>query len=292
MQKTNLSIQLADQIREFIRAEDAPKGARLIERKLAEHLRVSRSPVRSALQLLAEEGIVGVHESGGYVVLAPRKARPRAPSASSGEDDIYYRIAADRLEGRIPDRITENELLRRYEITRPQLISLLRRISGEGWIERLPGHGWAFSPMLTSNDTYEDSYRFRLLIEPAAILEPRFELDRASLEDCRVQQQRLADGDIWRVSSARLFDLNSGFHETIMACSRNTFFIDGLRRINKVRRLIEYRQRLNRERAIVRCREHVELIDLLLAGKREEASAFLHRHLASVGPEKVASRTE
>ncbi len=50
-------------------------------------------------------------------------------------------------------------------------ITLSSRIANEGWIERLPGHGWSFLPMLKSMQSYQDSYRFRLAIEPAAIPE-------------------------------------------------------------------------------------------------------------------------
>ena len=287
LQPTPLTSQLATRIADYIRAEQAPKGTRLVERKLAEHLRVSRSPVRSALRLLAEDGIVGVTDGGGFVVVDPRRAPAARLAGEQVDEDAYLSIARDRLTGDLPDKVTENFLIRRYSLTKATLAVVLRRISGEGWIERLPGHGWMFSPMLTSMRSYEDSYRFRMVIEPAAILEPNFVLDRAGLEECRAQQQKLADGGIWRISNAKLFDLNSHLHETIIACSRNAFFSEGLSRINKVRRLIEYRQTLDRKRALVRCHEHLELIELLLAGKNDRAAQFMFRHLSTVSVEKV-----
>jgi DNA-binding GntR family transcriptional regulator len=181
-------------------------------------------------------------------------------------------------------------MLRRYGLTGARLARILRRISNEGWIERLPGHGWAFLPVLTSLEAYEDSYRFRLLIEPAAILEPRFTLNRTALERSREQQQWLVDGRIWQVSDAKLFELNSGMHQAIIECCQNSFFIDALRRIDRVRRLVEYRQTLNRHSAIDRCREHIELLDLLLAEKRVEASEFMRRHLAELSTIKPRAR--
>ncbi|MFE2282305.1 hypothetical protein ACFXAE_34760 [Streptomyces sp. NPDC059454] len=56
--------------------------------------------------------------------------------------------------------------------------------------------------MLTSMESYRDSYRFRLTIEPAAILEPGFVLDRDALESVRAQQQRLVDGEIHTIGNA------------------------------------------------------------------------------------------
>jgi DNA-binding GntR family transcriptional regulator len=292
MTDTVLTYQLAARITDFIRAEKVPKGMRLVERKLAEQLRVSRSPVRNALRLLEIEGVVGGAEGGGYAVLDPKRAAQPRAAPTPGDEDAYYRIARDRLDGALPDRVTENALVRRYGLTRVQLTKILRRIAGEGWITRRPGHGWEFLPVLTSMKAYEDSYRFRQIIEPAAILEPGFVLDRDALTACRSEQQRLLDGAIWSVSNATLFDLNSRLHEAIVTCSRNTFFIDALKRVDTLRRLIEYKQSLDRKNAVVRCGEHVALVDLLLANKRQDASDLMRRHLASVGREKVLPKPD
>ncbi|WP_406690776.1 GntR family transcriptional regulator [Saccharopolyspora sp. ID03-671] len=289
MAPTPLTRQTAARIVEHIREQGLPAGSKLVERALAEHLRVSRSPVRNALRLLADDGVVGLAERGGYTVLVPAAELPAAESETDDTEQLYLRIAADRLDGKLPDRVTETGLARDYGLTSAQLTRLLRRISNEGWIERLPGYGWEFQPMLTELRSYQDSYRLRLTIEPAAILEPTFTLDRTAIERVRAQQQRLVDGDIWSVGNAELFDLNSGFHEAIMECSRNTFFIDALTRVDRLRRLIEYRRSLSRERAIVRCREHVEIADLLLAGRTAEAAEAMRSHLDTVGAEKSES---
>ncbi|MCK9919725.1 GntR family transcriptional regulator, partial [Microbacteriaceae bacterium K1510] len=215
--QTPLTNQLAAQISDYIRAERAPKGARLVERALADRLMVSRSPIRSALRLLAAEGIVGNADRGGYVVLEPNRSFPRASLAAAGDEEAYYRVAEDRLKGTLPERISERALEREYGLTRVDLAKVLRRIANEGWIERLPGHGWRFLPMLTSLQSYEDSYRFRLTIEPAAILEPRFVLNIDALQKCRAQQERLVDGEIWRISKGDLFDINSHLHEAVIS---------------------------------------------------------------------------
>lgn len=265
---------------------------RLIERKLAEHLKVSRSPVRSALKVLEDQGFVQTAPTGGFLVSwkGGEIRLPQLDDPVQEDGEVYSKIAVDRLEGRLPDRVTEKELCRLYDLTKGQLAKILRKIHSEGWIERLPGHGWEFLPMLTSMQAYKDSYRFRLTIEPAAILEPTFKLNRAALEACRAQQQQLIDGDIWNVSNPDLFDLNSQLHEAIIECSGNLFFIESLRRIDRIRRLIEYKRSLDRKYAIVRSQEHVQLVDLLLEDKRQLAAAYMSQHLSSVSMMKVATR--
>lgn len=285
---TSLSATVAVQLAQWIASEGMSVGDRLVERRIAERLRVSRSPVRAALRLLEEEGVVQKEEGGGYVVKAERPITPaKLDAAKRDEEQLYSMIAEDRMSGDLDERVTENELMRRYNVSRSELSHVLRRAAGEGWIERLPGHGWAFLPVLNSMDTYRDSFRFRLVIEPAAILEDTFVLDRESIEACRDQQMKLVEGEIWSISARELFNINSAFHEAVMACSRNVFFIDSLQRINRLRRLIEYRRAVNRQRALELCREHIQLADLLLRGDREAASFYMSRHLSDVRRAKM-----
>jgi DNA-binding GntR family transcriptional regulator len=162
-------------------------------------------------------------------------------------------------------------------------------MSEEGWAERLPGHGWRFLPVLTSMETYRQSYSFRQAIEPAALLEPGFVLNRPVLERHLEQQRRFVAGEILEISAVRLFETNSEMHEAIAECSRNAFFIESLRRVDRLRRLIEYQQRVDREQARQRCAEHVHILELVLDGRNGEAAEAMRKHLSALGPLKAPS---
>ena len=280
---------LARQIARLIQSEGMAAGDPLPERSLAERLHVSRSPIRTALQELESAGIVQPQARGGHCVGNPAAASAlaEAPPEPSDDEEIYLAIARDRLEGRIPDRISENELSRRNGVTRPRLQALLRRMSEEGWVERLPGNGWRFLPVLTSMQTYRQSYSFRQAIEPAALRDPGFTLNRPELERHLEQQRRLVAGEVLTITPVQLFQQNSALHEAICDCSGNAFFMESLRRVNRLRRLIEYRQVVDRDLARLRCAEHVAILELVLAGRREEAADLMHRHLAALGPIKA-----
>jgi DNA-binding GntR family transcriptional regulator len=292
MAPTPLTRQIAARIVDYIREEQTPRGTRLAERTLADHLRVSRSPVRSALRLLQDDGVVAVADRGGYTVLRTADqlddVTATGDTDTGGDERVYLRIAADRLDGHLPDRVTENGLTRRYGLTPAQLARVLRRINAEGWLERLPGYGWEFQRTLTSLRSYEDSYRFRLIIEPAAMREPTFVLDRHAVEQVRVQQQELVDGRIFSIGNVELFDVNRSFHEAVIGCCGNSFLVDGLVRVNNLRRLVEYRRALPRDRAVVRCREHVAIADLLLADDVGAAADHMQVHLRTAAVEKVS----
>lgn len=289
---TPLINSLADQIVAHIQTDKLSVGDRLVERKLAEQFRVSRSPIRNAMKLLHDVGVLKPGEAGGYVIgdVAAAERLSLANVASEDDEQIYLTIADDRLNGKLPEKITASAFQRRYALTNGQLSKILLRMTKEGLMERLPGNGWAFLPVLTSLQAYEDSFRFRLLIEPAALLEPNFKLNRPVLERCRREQEWLINGGVWEVQDAKLFELNSGMHEAIIECCNNSFFIDALKRLDRLRRLIDYRQALDRKTARGRCIEHVELLDLILAGRNAEASQFMARHLQDLSRLKTIAR--
>jgi DNA-binding GntR family transcriptional regulator len=286
---TQIASSLAHEIARLVYAERLAPGDALTERSLAERFLVSRSPIRTALRELERAGVLAAAERGGFKVADPSAAQALATSepAPDGSEEVYLAIARDRLAGDIPDRASENELLRRYGVTRPRLQALLRRMSEEGWAERLPGHGWRFLPVLTSMETYRQSYSFRQAIEPAALLEPGFSLNRPVLERHLEQQRRFVAGEILEISAVRLFETNSEMHEAIAECSRNAFFIESLRRVDRLRRLIEYQQQVDREQARLRCTEHVRILELVLEGKNAQAAEEMRRHLRALGPLKA-----
>ncbi len=94
-----MNTQLAQaivRIREMILRGKLAPGQRLAEAPLAEMLGMSRTPVRQALPLLAQEGLLTEHESRGYAV--------RAFTATDIVDAIEIRGA---LEGIAVRRVAE-----------------------------------------------------------------------------------------------------------------------------------------------------------------------------------------
>lgn len=63
-----LSRQIAEQLRASITTDELPTGTRLRERALADKLKVSRTPLRDALKLLAADGLVALLPNRGAVV--------------------------------------------------------------------------------------------------------------------------------------------------------------------------------------------------------------------------------
>jgi DNA-binding GntR family transcriptional regulator len=157
----------------------------------------------------------------------------------------------------------------------------------EGWLERLPGHGWAFQPMLDSVKAYEEGYRFRGIVEPAALRQPGYRLAPEAIARCRALQRDLLDHNE-RYTDAQVFDIGCEFHETVVGGSGNPFLLDAIRRVNQLRRLLEYRAKRNRDKITQQFREHIALLDLIAAGKLEKAAQLMEKHLDVARKTKAA----
>ena len=285
---------LARRIIEMIRREGYPVGHRLTEQALCDELDVSRSPVRKALQYLQATGAVSSEPNRGFqVAKMPSELGELefAPNPAS-EEVMYMRIATDRINGLIPDEIAENDLMERYGLARLQVQRILNRMARESMIDRKPGRGWVFRPLLSNVTSHRESYRFRMIIEPAAILEPGYAVDLAELEKCRREQNELLQGGIERCTPAELFRSGVHLHETVIAGAHNRFLLDSLRTLNQMRRVVEYGTRLDRARLHRQCEEHLVLIDLLVKGERMEASQYLRQHLNTARITKIGDSDE
>lgn len=277
----------ASKILELIRQDRLTEGAHLSAQKLADRLRLSRSPVNDALGLLERHGIVARKPNRGYFLQLDHEvlARTCADLAPPAADDVvtqsYFRLADELLRGALPMQCSEALLRARYALTQAQTQALLARVAQEGWAQRRPGYGWEFSSMMTTPDSLLQSYRLRLALEPAALLEPTYRIDKAVLARCRAAERHLLDGGIDSDSADQLHERGVRFHESLVEASGNPFFIDTIKRVNRVRRLLSYRSMQDRSRYRQHCEQHLEILDLLERERNEEASQALARHLRS-----------
>ncbi len=274
-------------ILELIQEDRLPEGAHLRAQQIADRLRLSRSPVNDALGILEQHGVVARKPNRGYFLLRDFDAMDQAPAdlAPPAADDIvtqsYFRLADELLRGALPMQCSEAQLRTRYALTNAQAQALLARISNEGWAQRRPGYGWEFSSMMTTPDSLLQSYRLRLALEPAALLEPGFRIEKQVLARCRAAEMHLLEGGIATDTADQLHDRGVRFHESLEEASGNPFFIDTIRRVNRVRRLLSYRSMQDRSRYKQHCDQHLAILDLLERERNEDAAEALASHLRS-----------
>jgi DNA-binding GntR family transcriptional regulator len=278
---SRLQSELLAGILEVIRADSLAPGSRLGEVALAERLHVSRTPVRAALNHLAKRGLVQRGKSRGYFVPASptevRKAPPRP--GPSDADRLFLAIARDRRAGRLPEEMSEGDLMRRYDVTRPTVQRVLTRLGEVAAVQRKPGHGWRFLPTISDPQARAESYRFRQLIEPAALMEPGYRLAPAWVDGMRRRHQEMLSTPWSETTSIALYEMNAQFHEGLVAGAHNRYLLVAIQQQNRLRRFGNYDWTFGHARVVVSCREHLEILDALEAGDREMAVALMRRHL-------------
>lgn len=234
------------------------------------------------MSLLEANGFLVRRENRGYFVAEtdPAAMNEALDAQPESTDDNYQSLADDWLMNRLPEDVTEQFLRQHYGWTKARVSEVLVRAAREGWVERKEGYGWRFLPVANTPEAFDEIYRFRMAIEPAAMLEPSFELNRTILADQRRIQESMLDMDFKSVPAESLLENGALFHEELIRLSGNPFFLMALQRVNRMRRLMEYRAHVNHERLVEQCTEHLEILDLLEAGDNLGASHKMRKHLS------------
>lgn len=93
-------------------------------------------------------------------------------------------------------------------------------------------------------------------------------------------QERLLEADLDRFQPEQLLKNGALFHEELIKLSNNPYFYTALQRVNQMRRLMEYRAKIDKDRLVEQCTEHLEIIALLERGQVADASYLMRRHLS------------
>lgn len=278
-QPSRLQQELAERILDLVREDELTVGAHFTESVIARRLGVSRTPVRAAFAWLEERGLVRRHPHRGLELIREPNAADGEAMAADAVERALIRLAHERESGELADEFSEQEVMRRYELGRPEAKRLLARLADLDMVERKPGYGWRFLQEPRDPRVHDERYRFRLLIEPMVYLEPGFSLDPGWAAEMRERHQATLRQP-WRETSAiSFFEMNADFHEGLASASGNRFIHSAIRRQNQLRRLSNYDWVFGFERVEVNCREHLQILDSVEAGDLEVAAAQMRRHL-------------
>jgi DNA-binding GntR family transcriptional regulator len=282
LRPTALQIDLARRIADDILAHSYKVGTHLSEEVLANQYQVSRTPVRAALRLLASQQLIQSRPNSGYFVCPLPEDAPAPSWQTSGmtSDEFYQQLLQQRAERTLDDSFTDRDLLQRFNVTRSVLAKTLMRLSADSLIEKRKGHGWQFTHSLLNEQARQESYRFRVAVECAALMEPTFQVDHAALQRMRAAHETLVGLAAEHIPPLSFFTLNDDFHETVARFSGNRFFLQAVQQQNQLRKL---------EKPVVffamgprfaaSLLEHMQIIEALEKNEREWAAAIMKRHL-------------
>jgi DNA-binding GntR family transcriptional regulator len=279
---------LAADLAALVRREGLPADSHVSEQWAADALGVSRSPARSAMLELANVGILHkVPQRGFFVTGGAVDGRHTVTADLDGDESAFAAITSDRFDGALATQFTTADISRRYGLSTRRTERVLARMEAEDLIRKRRGRGWEFNELLSSVGAHDQTYRFRMIIEPSAIREPDYRLDVDEIDVHRREQQRLIDSGALGIPGSEIFLINTGLHEFVVAGANNTYLLEAVRRVNRVRRLMEYRLQVDHARITEQAREHLKLLDLLQDGDTEAAANYMYRHLDAVRRRKT-----
>ncbi|WP_144223127.1 GntR family transcriptional regulator [Mesorhizobium amorphae] len=266
---------LQERIRNQLQAEfftGIQVGERINEAEIASVLGVSRTPVRQALMQLQREGIVSYEPNRGFRLVEAVQRDAEQAGALSLDEKVMRDMALGLLDG----VISERALLGRYGATQGALTSTLRRLMRDQLAEPSPGRGWIFADVGAA--ALEDGYRLRQIIEPAAILSDRYQVDEAALEALDGEHLRAIEA-METMDSRRLFELDAKFHLMVAQGTGSASLVAAIARQNNIRRVNEYLGFGRAERIRQSMVEHRGIMAALRAAEYQVAAALMRMHL-------------
>lgn len=273
---------------------ELPRGLVLLEGPIADAFQVSRAPVKTALRLLHQQGLVQRFEGRGYMI--PGRAEPlrlslkaaglRAPVGGieelpprSGWERIYTdaerEIGAAIAFGRF--RILQTRMAGHYGVSRTVIRDVLGRMHERRLIAKDVRSHWTAGPLTAG--ALREYYEIRRILEPAALVmaAPRLDADELSAmrarivavmgrhPDVKVDVMLAIDQDlhIQCVRRTGNFRLSEMIQDSQLVLIANHTFLRHLGVPEEVPELMEHRV----------------IFDLLLQGNAEAAAAALRAHL-------------
>lgn len=274
---TQLQKDLLFKVIARLKVDEAKAGISLNESSLAQQFEVSRTPLRAVLKHLSVQGITKAVPYKGFVLQIDAKNIEIADGNESDQarqEQLYLRVLLDLFFGELGSSFSEKDLQKRYDANRSEMQHVLRLLESDAIFRRSPGYKWQPDGVLNTLERHTESYRCRLIFEPAGLLELTWELDRSAFERCREHHlQAIAGPQL--VTASELFRLSAEFHELLAICSGNRFLLGIMQQHNRLRKATDLVSMHIQSSVIKSCQRRLDIIDLVLDGKNLRASNHL-----------------
>ena len=213
----------------------------------------------------------GVRYSFSRETLKKKMARLKEPRAKLSPSHLSSSVVKTLKEEIVcwhypPEhRLTEEELCKRFEVSRSPVREALRVLTSEGFIKKLPNRSYVVKQY--SIEEIEELYEVRLALE-------LYTVERLAGKDLPTQDQsELEDlkhtwAALQKESSKKAEEfaiLDTLFHDTLARALGNTSLLRSLRAINERLTLFRMLDFESPERAEKTCRQHLEIVGRILA---------------------------
>jgi DNA-binding GntR family transcriptional regulator len=245
---------------------------------LAEHYKVSYTPVRTAVAELIGEGLL--KKGSNRRLSASTRPQESVPTCRTPEppSDPYQVIASDLVQLSFygnPIYLREEATAEKYDISRSAIRNILHRLAGEGILDHIPRRGWRLRPFRQDD--------LRAFIEVREVLELKaLDLARPKL-DAEVLK-RILNANLLPDSPHAQPHVDESLHEYLIATADNAYIRDFFERQGRYHQLLFKWEDHDRGAAIETIRQHREILTALLSKKWSAAGKELSYHILNNHP--------
>ncbi|MBJ7330098.1 MAG: GntR family transcriptional regulator [Solirubrobacteraceae bacterium] len=203
-------------------------------------------------------------------------------AAPSRAERVYHEIRDRLLRGEFPvgQRLVELQLSAEHGTSRTPVREALRRLEGDGHLERDPSGG--LRPAVPSVRQMRELYDVRVAIEELVVRRAAAGGDKAVLEQLSSDWAALSTA--WHDGRAELHGpdfvhADEDFHQRIAAASGHETAERLLGDLNDRIRILRIHDFTSEERIRATLAEHAEIIEAVLAEEPEASAAFMRSHV-------------
>lgn len=135
-------------------------------------------------------------------------------------ESLLAKLQRDILTGHFKQgqKLTEQELCKRYEVSRTPVREALRQLEIDGLVENILNRG-AFVIGMSDQD-YEDMFELRKIYEIQAV---KWAIERATDEDMEKLEETFEFMEFYTLRNdiEKMLTINTGFHQVIYEASKN-----------------------------------------------------------------------
>ena len=187
-------------------------------------------------------------------------------------DDVHTALRAALLAGTFPygQRLVEEQLAERFNTSRTPVREALRRLEGDGHVQRDRAGG--VRPNAPRVSAMRELYAVRTVLEDLAVRTA----DPEQLEPLHAEWLELRSE---RDETPDFVHADEEFHEAIAHASCNAATERYLHDINERIRVIRIHDFTTVDRIETTIEEHLEILEALRAGKQDAAAALMRVHI-------------
>jgi DNA-binding GntR family transcriptional regulator len=243
---------------------------------LAEHYKVSITPVRSAVAELIDEGLLERTPNRRLSARTSRKTGGRARRTRKLPEpprDPFKVIANDLVQLSFQGEsvyLREEATAEKYDISRSAIRNIFHRLAGQGMLDHIPRRGWRLRPFRQQD--LQQYVEVREVLELKALELARRKLDPQVL-------QRILDANSLPESPDVLPPIDESLHEYIIAIADNAYIRDFFEHQGRYHRLLFHWEDKYPATAIETIRQHREILTAMLAKNWSAARKALSHHI-------------